>query len=314
MQIGMVIFDLLAAFILTKLLALASLPPRRIMLYLWNPLVIIEVAHGAHIDAWMVLLTLLAIWLTLKPAQTTRTKWAAPIVFALATLTKIIPVLALPVLFWRWSWRQLIGYGTLTLALLVPFGQQAGWGLSGELNGRGLFGALRIYSDQWKFNSGIWHWLQFYLAKNPDIADSVALAKNLVFLVMLIIMIIVWLLAYRKPSPKRDLRLLFIPFAAYITLTPTVHPWYTLMMMAFLIFLAPSQTENRRRWLTLTPWLYLGATLIFSYLTYENPNAHGEREWIRQLEWIPTLSLIAISLLALPYIKKSNADLADLRR
>ncbi len=46
---------------IARLLDLAALPARRLLLYLWSPLVIVEVAHGAHLDAWMVLLTLLAV-------------------------------------------------------------------------------------------------------------------------------------------------------------------------------------------------------------------------------------------------------------
>jgi len=37
--------------------------------------------------------------------------------------------------------------------------------------------------------------------------------------------------------------------------------------------------------------------LIFSYLTFEDSNAHAEREWIRRLEWIPTIGLFVIAAL-----------------
>ena len=307
MQGLMIVFDLLAAGVLAKLLALAQLPARRLLLYLWNPLVIVEVAHGAHIDAWMGLLTLLTIWLTFKPTQNTLSHVGAPVVFVLATLTKIIPVLALPVLFWRWSWRQLVGYAVLTVGLLIPFGVGAGWGLTGELNGRGLFGALRIYGNQWKFNSGIFHWLNFWLGKQPNVADTVQLSKMIVFAVMLTIMIVVWIFAYRSRSRRTDLRLLFVPFCAYILLTPTVHPWYTLLMLSFVPFLAPNNIgESRWRWLLVAPWLTLSALLIFSYITYLDPAAHGEKEWVRQLEWIPTLTLAVMALLSMPIILRRD--------
>ncbi len=55
LQILMVGFDLLSGLLLVGLLRLAALPAHRLLIYLWNPLVIVEVAHGAHIDAWMVL-------------------------------------------------------------------------------------------------------------------------------------------------------------------------------------------------------------------------------------------------------------------
>ncbi len=66
LQLAMIGFELAAASILARLLVMAALPPRRLLIYLWNPLVIVEVAHGAHIDAWMLLLTLLAVYFALK--------------------------------------------------------------------------------------------------------------------------------------------------------------------------------------------------------------------------------------------------------
>ena len=67
LQILMVLFALGTAFLLAKLLALGKLPPHRLLLYLWNPLVVVEVAHGAHIDAWMILLMVTAVWFSLAP-------------------------------------------------------------------------------------------------------------------------------------------------------------------------------------------------------------------------------------------------------
>jgi len=329
MQLAMVIIDLLSAFLLAKLLALAELPPLRLLIYLWNPLVIVEVAHGAHVDAWMICLMLVAIWLTwtsgppLTPPNTRggtdnspepcigRRGWGvgarskaylAPLFLALATLTKIIPVLLLPIFFWRFSWRQLILYGTVCVGLLIPAGLRAGWGLTGELNGRGLFGALRIYSAQWNFNSGIFHWLEEWLAQSGAL-DPFSISKNIILGLMLLTLLLVWLAARRQTSLLGTLRLMSIPYMAYLLLATTVHPWYALSLMIFLPFLPPNAREAEQRltsfarWFTIVPWLYLSGALIFSYLTYLDPLNFGEREWIRQTEWLPTLALWLLSVL-----------------
>lgn len=306
-QIAMVGFDLASAYLITRLLALAALPTHRVLLYLWNPLVIVEVAHSAHIDAWMIFLTLLAVFLTLtKPAQikpNTNNNWthtlASPIIFALATLTKIIPVLLSPILFWHWNWRQRFLYPLLSLAFLIPFGITAGWGLSGELNGTGLFGALRIYSDQWNFNSGLFHWLERWLGNN-NIPEATDKAKFIVVGTLFLIVLISFILARTRISPRATLRLMALPLMGYIALIPTLNPWYALILLAFLPFLPPASTESWQRWLLPLPWLYLSGALIFSYLTYLNPLRFGEIEWVRQLEWLPTLALfvpIAIAFL-----------------
>ncbi|MEM8860552.1 MAG: hypothetical protein AAGD96_19690 [Chloroflexota bacterium] len=309
MQLGMVLLELGAAAVIAKLLAMANYPPQRLMLWLWNPLVIVEVAHSAHIDAWMVLLMMAGVWLAFLPSHREANqagilsadlyKWGSVLTMVFATLTKILPVLILPILFWRWNWWQRIGYGVLTLGLLIPYGQRAGWGLIGPLNGKGLFGALRIYNGQWKFNSGIFFWVTRWLndgdGYTPSPAD--ALMKQMTLVIVIIILLTVWWLAYRWGDLKISLRLMAIPLMAYLLLTPTVHPWYALILLPFLPFLAPSQDENKYYWLITAPWIYLSIALILSYMTYFDPNDFREFAWVRNWEWIPTLMLLTITSL-----------------
>ena len=48
----------------------------------------------------------------------------------------------------------------LIVAVCLPFALGAGWGLTGPLDGEGLFGALRVYaaaSEHWNYNGGLYH-------------------------------------------------------------------------------------------------------------------------------------------------------------
>ncbi len=299
MQMTMVLFDLGSAWLLARLLAAAELPARRLLLYLWNPLVIVEIAHGAHLDAWMVLLTLLAITTLFNPPFSRQRAWpASPLFLALATLTKIVPVLLLPIFFWLWSWRQRLFYGLVSIGLLLPSGLRAGWGLTGELTGRGLFGALRIYNAQWYFNGGLFHWLEVALGE-PGFGPPSPLVKGVVAAIMAGLSLFLWWQTRTVRSPRTILRLMAVPFMAYILLSPVVHPWYLLILLAFTPFLTPTSGESPRLWLAALPWVYLSGSVIFSYLTYLDPNNFLEREWVRLVEWIPTLLLGAIALLVL---------------
>ena len=287
----MVVLDLLAAAVIANLLKLAALPARRVLLYLWNPLVIVEVAHGAHLDAWMALLTLLAVQAALVKPKSGLQSLLSPIFLALATLTKLLPALLSPVLFWRWSWLQRLLYPVLTFMLLLPFGLQAGWGLDRTLNGRGLFGALLIYSSQWKFNSGIFYGLERLLGGENSLAATTA-AKGVVAGGMLLVLLAVFLLAGKFDGPRATLRLAAIPLMAYILFTPTFHPWYLLLLLAFLPFLPPAAGESRLWWLAVLPWLWLSGTAVFSYLAYLDPLLVVERPWVRLLQWLPALLLL----------------------
>lgn len=305
LQIAMIIFDLFSAWILAQLLSLTLLPSRRLLLYLWNPLVVVEVAHGAHIDSWMLLLALLAVYLSLKDFRRGRLdgRYLAPIFLALATLTKLLPALLFPILFWFWNWRQRTIYILLTIALLIPFGLNDGWGLTGELNGRGVFGALRIYSRQWNFNSGIFHWLENAWA-GSGMANPTETGKFTIIAFLALFLLSIWLMARKRGTPISALRLMSLPFMGYTLLTPTMHPWYILILLAFLPFLTPLPAEGSWRWLLIAPWIYLSGALIFSYLTYLDPLNFGELEWVRRLEWLPTLSLLVLAIVVTVYQKK----------
>jgi hypothetical protein len=164
-QIAAVFFDLLTGWLVTAMLGRLGLPRRRALIYLWNPLVCVEFAHGAHIDALMMALTMMALlsWGTIRPGRG-RSEWLSPVALAAATLTKALPGLLLPVLAWRWGWRRSLVYGILIAAFCLPFGLGAGWGLAGPLDGQGLFGAIRIYGTYWNYNSGLYHWLEVALS------------------------------------------------------------------------------------------------------------------------------------------------------
>ncbi len=290
LQTVMVGFDLAAAVVIVGLLRMAALPMRRVMLYLWNPLVVVEAAHGAHLDALMVFLALLAVYLTLlQPAS--RAKWAAPVILALATLTKPLPLLLLPVLWPRWGRSQRLVYGTTVAAVLVPFGLTAGWGLVGGSDGTGLFGSARVYSG-WTFNSGAYHWLAGWLER-WGVADPAGVARFIVATLMVSVLVAVWALARQRGSPRDTLRLMALALMAYALLTPTFHPWYLVIVVAFLPFLGSYNWSWS--WLQVAPWLYLSAAVFLSYLTYLDPLNHGEIEWVRKVEWYPTLILLALA-------------------
>lgn len=302
-QLVMTLFDLASAWCIAQLLACVGLPRQRLLLYLWHPLVVVEVAHGAHVDAWMILLAMLSVVLTLRRSDASLLNaWPLPPLFlALATLTKILPLLLLPVLFWYWDWRQRLTFALVSIGLLIPSATRAGWGLTGELTGRGLFGAIRIYSAQWNFNSGLFRTLLETLGA-PAYGSPAAAAKAIVAVALLVVALLVgWRARRASQSPgdlRTPLRLMAVPFMAYLLLSPTVHPWYALFLLAFVPFLPPGPAERRRLWLAVLPWLYLSGALIFSYVTYIDPQNFAEREWVRQLEWLPTYLLLFITVVA----------------
>ncbi len=302
-QVVMTLLELAAAWGIMVLLRLVGIPDRRIIVWLWNPLVVIEIAHAAHLDAIMIALTVAALLATFHPrvANGRRGGLASPVLLGLATLTRPIPVLLTPVLFWTWNWTQRITYAATLVIGVAPFVAWSGSGF-GDGPGRGVFGSGQEYTETFRFNSAIYQgfeqWVGSQGLDDRGLNEPRLLTMLSIFGVAITLMSWVWFSAWQRTESARGhgrsnalelLRLCAVPVGIYTLLTPVFHPWYALLFVALLVFHTPADGEPGRRWLALVPWAWLSATLIISYITYEDPNVFFERAWVRRVEWWPTL-------------------------
>jgi len=292
-QLVMMAFELGAAALVVSLLRTAGVRSNRSLLYLWNPLVIVEIAHGAHIDAVMTMLTLAALAATLRrPAA----HWTiAPLALAAATLTRPIPLLLAPVMWWLWSNRQRATYVGTCFVAVIPFGVASGWGLGQATEGTGVFGSARVYSESFVFNSTIYNWLHHHLAGVAD--DPGRLARTIVVFIMVVVVAFVAKRARDTASPLDVMRLALLPVATYIVLTPILHPWYLVLLAALLPFVPPVTGEPAIRWRLAAPWMVLMALAPLSYLTYRDVGVFDEIAFVRYIEWLPTYGLMMFAML-----------------
>ena len=286
-QVVMTALELAAAWGIMSLLRVVQIPQRRIVLWLWNPLVVIEIAHAAHLDAIMIALMVAALVATFHPrfAKGEGTGLAGPILLGLATLTRPIPVLLTPVLFWRWNWTQRIAYAATLIVGVAPFVAWSGFGFS-DGPGRGVFGSGQEYTETFRFNSAIYQafeqWVGSQGLDDRGFNEPRMLTQLIIFGFILMLMSWIWYSAWRRTKAARErgdsgalelLRLCAAPLVVYTLLTPVFHPWYLLALVALLLFHTPADGEPARRWLALVPWAWLSATLVISYITYEDPRS-----------------------------------------
>ena len=306
-QVAAVLCDLLTGWMVVDLLRRLGLPRERALIYFWHPLVIVEVAHGAHVDAWMVCWMIASLWALIA----LRSRLLSAIALAAATLTKGLPALLLPVLARRWRWPYVLLYLTLIVVVCLPFGLAAGWGLSLPPNGEGLLGALLIYGAYWNFNSGLYHWLEVlfsgYPTPNPVPQETVGwlpiyAAKVVMALGLGGTMFAVWRKGQRFETELGLLRLAIVPFAAYLLLATTVHPWYATWIVPLLPFLGQVLSRNQdvegaslcpvSSQAFLWPLLYISLVVPLSYLSYLDPAHPREYALVRALEYVPLFLLL----------------------
>jgi hypothetical protein len=327
-----VALDLMTGWLIVDMLGRLGLPRRRALIYLWHPLVCVEYAHGAHVvDALMITLMMGALWLLVvardRGRRAGRWAWGSVLALAAATLTKLLPILLLPVLARRWGWSRVLVYGGLVVVICVPFALVAGWGLRGPLDGEGLFGAIRIYRTYWNFNSGLYHWLEVGTSgyRTPGAVpyevvgwEPIRAAKTITTLALGVVLLAVGWVSWRttngsspaegatdSPSALNDnltlLRLALIPLTAFLLLTTTVHPWYVTLVIPLLPFLLPREGEATVSGRFLWPMLYFSLVVSLSYVTYWNPDSYQEYGYVRRVEYIPFFLLLIWA--ALPLIR-----------
>ena len=221
-----VLLDLATAWSVWTVLRRLNLPKGRILLYLWNPLLLVEVAGSGHVDILGVALlsaSLAAVSAGARPK--------AVLTLALAFLSKLLPVALLPA-WWAWaSFREPRpteqGGGTITgvLRVLWPAGLflflVAVAYLPFSAAGRELFTGLGVYARHWEFNGLGYRAVRWILGDGSQTARWVS---------AMLLSLGAFAVAVLRIHP---LRAGFLVVGAIIWLTPTLHPWYVLWILPF---------------------------------------------------------------------------------
>jgi alpha-1,6-mannosyltransferase len=145
MKLAMFVCEVIAVLCMLRLLGLAKLPPERVLIYAWNPLVLWSFALDGHVDAVAVGLLGLALL-----SRARRWDGVAGALLGCAALVKFLPIVAAPA-FLRGGtlWRPAVA-GAAVIALLYGLYSAAGMH---------VLGFLPSYSSEEGLASGGGFWL-----------------------------------------------------------------------------------------------------------------------------------------------------------
>ena len=191
---------------LLPLLRARGLPRERLLLYYWNPLLLVESFGSGHVDlvATAFLVVALALYEGNRHAR-------AGIAFGLAVMTKYVPGLLIPRLIRRGQWLLLFVAAVTAAVLATPFLEA----------GSALTTGLRIYARHWEFNSALYHLLHRAIENDLTVRRLLAaggLAATLI-------------IAWRARSATGAA---FASFVSFLLFSPTVFPWYAVPVVALL--------------------------------------------------------------------------------
>jgi hypothetical protein len=219
MRLAMVACEFVIVAVVIDLARRLARPVTAVVAYAWHPLAIWETASSGHVDALMVALLMLGVWLLLRARAV-----AGAVAVALAVLVKPYAVIVLPA-FWRpWDWRAPLAAIATVIICYLPYAG-AGHGVlgfvtSGYLAEEGLLNG-----------TGIWlvSLVQFLVGNMPGL---VALYLALAAAVM------GWLalrVAFRtEPTPQSSVDDIALLLTAGLFLLSPNYAWYFLALVPFL--------------------------------------------------------------------------------
>ncbi len=232
MKLAFMFFDLATIAVLLQTLRVLNLPLHRIAIYALNPLVIIEFAGSGHLDSAGIFFLMLALYWY---AQSKNHQAAAAL--SLSFLTKLLPLVFLPVLLKEKRLVSVVLFAGIACAAYVPF-LSAG----GE-----LIHSLGVYAQSWVFNASLYEILLMLLKDNLQ-------ARIIAALLFFGCAAGIYRHFFAASNTKIDpYRVCFMLQGTLLLLSPVVHPWYLCWIIPFLVI-----RPNRA-------WIVLSGTVFLSY-------------------------------------------------
>ena len=201
MKIAMGLAELATLAVLASLLRALEVPILQLVVYAWNPLVLVEVWGSGHLDA----LALLSAVAAIRLAIAGRANFAAALL-ALGALVKFYPAALLPLLFAGGAGGPFVTFALVVLGGYVPLARL----------GVGALGSLPQYVSSEYFNPGPLRTLI-----DVPVVGVVALGTWVLYAGLA-----------RVARPLVDRATVLI--GGYVLLSPNLFPWYVLWIVPFL--------------------------------------------------------------------------------
>ena len=138
-------------------------PPRAVLLYALNPLVIIELTGNLHFEALMITFVLGSVYLLRQQKLV-----LSGVALALAVCTKLVPLIFLPLYLRRLGWKRAMLFyavvGITTVALFLPL-------ITPELLA-GMRDSVGLYFQKFEFNASVYYLVREVGFTRKDITSS----------------------------------------------------------------------------------------------------------------------------------------------
>lgn len=214
--------DCIAVYFIVNILKKINADIKLALLYALNPLVIIEGAGNAHFEVVQVMLVVMSIYLIL-----TNKFNVAAILWGLAIVTKLLPLLLLPLIVRLFGLKKGIIFSLISVGvavmLFLPFVA------SGSVDG--FAKSLNLYFQNFEFNASVYYlareigwWLKGY--------NFISFIGPFLMAIFLAIYAAIFFVKRKLTFNEFCLYALII-LSLYYFFATTVHPWYIINLLPF---------------------------------------------------------------------------------
>ena len=260
-------------YFLSRLLRILSLPAFMVISYFMHPLVMTEINGNVHLESFVVLFTLMAVYFVLKLEYL-----KSGVTLGFAVMTKLVPMLLVP-LFLHWKHIKsnilfLIGLGAICLSF-IPF-------LFTFYHH--LMSSIKLFFVQFEFNSAFYSLIEHYFisVKAYEWQKLTSLILMVCFIMGTLVILIRHFILFR--SQDFNINAAWILIFMYLICSLTVHLWYLIPLLALDMFSYP---------MTSIVWSILS---VLSYIKFDQTffDQYSALKWI---EYLIALSVIMCELI-----------------
>ncbi|MGI9543196.1 MAG: glycosyltransferase 87 family protein, partial [Cyclobacteriaceae bacterium] len=221
LRLIILVAELGTIYLMRNLLKTNQLPEKNVLLYSLNPLVIVELTGNLHFEALVIVFLLWSLLALHKTKLVT-----AAVTLGLSIGSKLVPLIFLPLLLKRLSWKKLIVFYIVTgFTLIVLFAPL----LFDPSFVNGMSNSLSLYFRKFEFNASVYFVIReigFAVKGYNIIATS---GKSLAVATLVGILIYSLL---QKPKLQSLSQAMLWALTIYLAFATTIHPWYVAPLVA----------------------------------------------------------------------------------
>jgi hypothetical protein len=197
------------------------------MIYILNPLVVLELTGNLHFEGITFTCLIISFYLLIVNKYV-----LSAIVYSVAICLKLIPILFLPLLLYKIGVKKsLVFLTTLILSCLLFFAPFMGVDLSNT-----FFKSIQLYFNTFEFNASIYYvfrWIGALFTGYNQIGAIGSVTPFVTLLAMLIITFNNKTATVNLPSLMKNMSWVLL---IYFSVASIVHPWYIVYFIGFSVF------------------------------------------------------------------------------